>query len=92
MFEKLANGKEDETVQIGVSAFAWTAEFNDSHLELLPWIKEQGIECFEIPIRHPSRLNLSTIRNALVANDLECSLCALVPEGINPISPDASVR
>jgi D-psicose/D-tagatose/L-ribulose 3-epimerase len=40
----------------------------------------------------PGDLPSAAIRKAIEANELELSLCAILPAGINPISPDAAVR
>lgn len=79
-------------MKIGVSAFAWATRLSDLHLGLLPKIREQGLDGFEIPMFDPASLATSDIRPAFEANDLECTICAILPAGINPISPDASVR
>ncbi len=79
-------------MKIGVSAFAWTTQLNPSHLGLLPELREQGIDGFEIPMFHPAGLDVPAIRRAFEASGLECTVCAILPEGVNPISPDASVR
>jgi D-psicose/D-tagatose/L-ribulose 3-epimerase len=79
-------------MKIGISAFAWTTNFNLSHLGLLPAIREHGIDAFEIPMFDPATVAAADFRRAFEANDLECTVCAILPAGINPISPDASVR
>lgn len=79
-------------MKIGVSAFAWTAEFDPSQLDLLLKIRENGLTGFEIPMFDPAKLDVSRIRRAFEASDLDCTVCAILPDGINPISPDASVR
>lgn len=79
-------------MKIGVSAFAWTTKFGHAHIGLLPKIREHGLAGFEIPMFDPASLATSDIRGAFDANDLECTICAILPAGINPISPDASVR
>jgi D-psicose/D-tagatose/L-ribulose 3-epimerase len=79
-------------MKIGVSAFAWTTKFSHAHIGLLPKIREHGLVGLEIPMFDPASLATSDIRRAFEANDLECTICAILPEGINPISPDASVR
>jgi D-psicose/D-tagatose/L-ribulose 3-epimerase len=84
--------KEELQVKIGVSAFAWTTNFNLSHLGLLPSVREHGIEVFEFPMFDPAVVPAAYFRRAFEANDLECTVCAILPTGINPISPDASVR
>ncbi len=79
-------------MKIGVSAFAWTADFNESHLDLLSQLQDHGLVAFEIPMFDPSKLPAASIRRAMESNDLACSVCAILPAGTNPISPDAEVR
>lgn len=79
-------------MKLGVSAFAWTAQFGREHLNLIPEVAAMGFEGFEIPIFEPARLAVTEIRRAFDASGLECTVCAILPEGVNPISPDAAVR
>src|ERR1700739_4714076 len=79
-------------MKIGVSAFARTADCNESHLDLLPQFRDHGLVAFEIPMFDPGRLPAARIRRAMEAARLSCSVCAILPVGINPISPDAEVR
>lgn len=79
-------------MKIGISAFAWTSEFNEAHYKLLPEIREHGLCALEIPMFEPQRVSASSLRRAIEANDLECTVCAILPAAINPISADASVR
>jgi D-psicose/D-tagatose/L-ribulose 3-epimerase len=79
-------------MKIGVSAFAWTTRLNHRHLELIPKLREQGIEGFEIAMFHPADVPSVELRKACEANGMECTICAILPDGINPISPDAGVR
>ena len=79
-------------MKIGVSAFAWTTQLNQTHLNLFPSLRERGIEGFEIPMFDPAILNRKALRQAFEANDLECTVCAILPAGINPISADAAER
>ena len=79
-------------MKLGVSAFAWTAKFGRSHLRLVPLIKEMGFSGFEIAMFDPADLAVDDIRRAFETSDLECTVCAILPPGINPISPDAAVR
>jgi D-psicose/D-tagatose/L-ribulose 3-epimerase len=79
-------------MKIGVSAFAWTTRFTSRHLSLLPSIREHGMQCFEIGMFEPAQLPSAEIRRAFEANDLEASVCAILPAEANPISPDAAVR
>jgi D-psicose/D-tagatose/L-ribulose 3-epimerase len=79
-------------MKLGVSAFAWTAKFDRSHLRLVPLIKEMGFSGFEIAMFDPADLAVDDIRRAFETSDLECTVCAILPPGVNPISPDAAVR
>ena len=79
-------------MKIGVSAFAWTAEFRESHLEILPRLRDQGLSVFEIPMFQPEKLPVAKIRQAMNDSGLTCSVCTILPHGINPISPDSNVR
>ena len=79
-------------MKIGVSAFAWTSELKPSHTGLFPTLRAQGIEGFEIPMFDPARIDAASLRRAFAANNLECTVCAILPAGINPISPDAAIR
>jgi len=79
-------------MKIGVSAFAWTTKLNQTHIDMLPKLRERGLEGFEIPMFDPADLAAADFRRAFKANDMECTVCAILPGGINPISPDASVR
>jgi D-psicose/D-tagatose/L-ribulose 3-epimerase len=79
-------------MKIGVSAFAWTTTFTSRHLRLLPSIREHGLSSFEVGMFDPLKLPAVEIRRAFEANDVEVSLCGILPDGINPINPDAEVR
>jgi D-psicose/D-tagatose/L-ribulose 3-epimerase len=79
-------------MKIGVSAFAWTADFRESHLEILPQLREHGISSFEVPMFEPEKLPAARIRRAMEDNGLTCSVCAILPHGLNPISTDSDVR
>ena len=79
-------------MKIGVSGFAWTTRLNESHIQLFPTIREHGLEAFEVPMFDPAALAITDLRRAFEANDLGCTVCAILPEGINPISAEDSVR
>jgi D-psicose/D-tagatose/L-ribulose 3-epimerase len=79
-------------MKIGVSAFAWSAAFTTADFDLLPALREQGLRGLEVPIFDPASIAAEEIRKALEANDLECTVCAILPAGINPISADRGER
>lgn len=79
-------------MKLGVSAFAWTAAFGASHLHLVSRVREYGFDGFELPMFVPSNLPVKALRREFEANALECTICAILPAGFNPISPDAATR
>ncbi len=79
-------------MKIGISAFAWTAEFTSQHLRLLPAIKEIGLAGVEIPMFQPEKLPVTGIRRACEQSELECTVCAILPPDMNPIDEDQDNR
>lgn len=82
----------EHQMKIGISAFAWTAKFESSHLALLPTIKQVGLNGIEIPMFDPADLPIQNIREALHTNHLDCTVCAILPKPFNPISSDQDTR
>jgi D-psicose/D-tagatose/L-ribulose 3-epimerase len=79
-------------LKLGISAFAWTTEFTPAHLHLLDFARSIGFDCFEIPLFDPSKLAAKELRRGFEASGIECTVCAILPVGINPISKDAATR
>jgi len=79
-------------MKIGISAFAWTTKLSQAHIGLIPKLREHRLEGFEIPMFNPADVPAAELRRTCEANGIECTVCAILPDGINPISPDASVR
>lgn len=79
-------------MKLGISGFAWTSKFEQRHLRLANEVKRMGFDAFEVAMFDPKAVPIAEIRRAFEAADLECTVCAILPEGINPISPDAAVR
>jgi D-psicose/D-tagatose/L-ribulose 3-epimerase len=79
-------------MKIGISAFAWTTRFTSRHLALFPSLREHGLSSIEVGMFDPASLPAAEIRHAAEANDLQISVCAILPAEFNPISPDAEVR
>jgi D-psicose/D-tagatose/L-ribulose 3-epimerase len=79
-------------MKIGVSAFAWTTEFTQAHTRLFPMLREHGLDAFEVPMFDPAHLAARELRRAFETSELDCTVCAILPDGINPISPEATVR
>jgi D-psicose/D-tagatose/L-ribulose 3-epimerase len=79
-------------MKLGVNTFIWSAEFGRAQLALLPPIKEHGFDGVEVPMFDPAGFPAAEIRNAVAANDLECTVCSIIPAGRSLISDDADVR
>lgn len=79
-------------MKIGISAFAWTSCFAREHLDLLPWLESIGVDGLEVPMFEPEALPIKEIRDAFEAHDLECTVCAILPKAVNPISPNPEER
>jgi D-psicose/D-tagatose/L-ribulose 3-epimerase len=79
-------------MKIGVSAFAWTSVFAERHLNLLPTLRNAGVQALEIPMFEPFRLPARAIRRSFEDHAIAPTVCAILPAGINPISADASTR
>jgi D-psicose/D-tagatose/L-ribulose 3-epimerase len=79
-------------MKFGVNTFIWSADFNESNLDLLPEIKAGGFDGIEMPIFRPAEFPAQGIRKSLEANGLECTVCSVMLDGFNLISDDATVR
>jgi D-psicose/D-tagatose/L-ribulose 3-epimerase len=79
-------------MKLGVNTFIWSAEFGRAQLALLPRIKEHGFDGVEVPMFDPAGFPAADIRKGLAANDLECTVCSIIPDGRSLISDDADVR
>ncbi len=79
-------------MKIGVSAFAWTSRLEARHFSVLHHLREHGISAFEIPMFDPRAIEAGPLRKVLQDAGLECTVCAILPAGINPVSSDAAVR
>jgi D-psicose/D-tagatose/L-ribulose 3-epimerase len=79
-------------MKIGISAFAWTARFEQHHLSLLPAIKKMGVKGVEIPMFDPAMLPIASIRESFITLGLECTVCAILPKPFNPISSHLDTR
>lgn len=62
-------------MKYGINTFLWTASFDQSHLDLLPRIKEQDFDGVEIARFSFHDCPAAPIRRALERNGLECTFC-----------------
>ena len=81
-----------QPLKLGISGFAWTGSMEPTDVPLLAKAKELGFAAFEVPMFRPADLPIAALRAGFEANSLECTVCALLPPGVNPISPDSAIR
>jgi D-psicose/D-tagatose/L-ribulose 3-epimerase len=79
-------------IRIGVSAFAWTRNFGPGFYRVLSSLREHGLTAFEVPMFDPRQVEALQLRRIFEKQELECTVCAILPSAMNPISPDAKVR
>lgn len=79
-------------MKFAVNALIWTTEFDHRSFGLLPQLRQHGFDGFEVPVFEPAKVPADSIRRALADNELECTVCAILPAGMNPISEDPEIR
>lgn len=79
-------------MKFGVTTYIWTLEFGVPHLSLLPKIKEGGFDGVEIPLFRPQGFPAAAIRKGVESNGLECTISAVLVDGLSLISDDPEVR
>jgi D-psicose/D-tagatose/L-ribulose 3-epimerase len=55
-------------------------------------MKKIGLDGIEVPMFDPALLPISSIREAVLKHDMECTVCAILPRSCNPISPNSETR
>jgi len=86
-------GREDEErMKFGVNTFIWSEGFDRSNLPLLPRVKSWGFDGVEVPLFRAAEFAADDIRKGLEANDLECTVCSVLIDGLSLISDDGAVR
>ena len=79
-------------MRFGINSFLWTGHFGPDNFDLLPGIREHGFDGVEVSLFRPTEFEASAIRRAMAANGLECTVCSVLPKGLNVISDDPEVR
>lgn len=79
-------------MKFGVNGFIWSAEFGPADLPLLGKIKDWGFDGVELPLFQPSTFAATEIRRAVERHDLDLTICAILPNGLNLVSEDADIR
>lgn len=79
-------------MKFGVNTLIWSATFDRSNLPLLPVLKEHGFDGIEVPLYRPAGFAASAIRAGTEANGLECTVSAVLVDGLSLIAEDADGR
>jgi D-psicose/D-tagatose/L-ribulose 3-epimerase len=75
-------------MKYGINTLLWTAGFDQSHLELLPRIKENGFDGVEVARFSFADCPAAPIRRALESNGLECTFCTALTGDLSMASTD----
>jgi D-psicose/D-tagatose/L-ribulose 3-epimerase len=79
-------------MKFGVNLFIWTANFDGSHVPLLPRIKAAGFDGVEIPMYKGRDFAVADAKRGLKDSGLEVTICSILVDGLSMISDDASIR
>jgi len=79
-------------MKFGVNTLIWSATYDERVRAMLPSIKEWGFDGIEVPAFRPLELPAAQLRRDCEAHGLECTVCAIVVQGLSLISADAEVR
>jgi D-psicose/D-tagatose/L-ribulose 3-epimerase len=79
-------------MKFGINTFLWSAHFGPADFGLLPQIKANGFHGIEATLIRPGDFAAAAIRRALEENQLECTLCSVLPPELSLIAEDPSTR
>ena len=79
-------------MRFGVNTFLWSAHFGPNDFHILPEVKAHGFDGIEATLIWPKEFEASAIRRALAENDLQCTICSVLPRELSLISEEGSIR
>ena len=79
-------------MQFGVNLLLWAASFEPTHLPLLHRIRAAGFDGVEVPMYKGRDLAVAALRQGLAETQMECTICAVLVEGMSLITEDSSLR
>ncbi|MBV9938322.1 MAG: sugar phosphate isomerase/epimerase, partial [Acidobacteriaceae bacterium] len=79
-------------MKFGANTFIWADRWSNDLVPLLGKLKDGGFDGIEIPLIYPNQIKTDELRRNLEQHRLECTVCSVLPEGLNTISNDAEVR
>jgi D-psicose/D-tagatose/L-ribulose 3-epimerase len=79
-------------MKFGVNLLVWTANFDPSHLPLLPRIRAAGFDGVEVPMYKGRDFAVTALRKGLADTGMECTICSVMVDGLSVISDDMGIR
>jgi D-psicose/D-tagatose/L-ribulose 3-epimerase len=79
-------------MKFGANSFIWTDSFGAEHLQLLPRLKEAGLDGIEIGLLEPASFPAAAFRREIEKCGLECTTCSIIPKTASLIADDESLR
>jgi len=79
-------------MRFGANSLIWAESFGPEQLELLPRLKEAGLDGIEIALFDPYSFHAAPIRRVLERNELACTVCSIIPRGASLIAADQEQR
>jgi D-psicose/D-tagatose/L-ribulose 3-epimerase len=79
-------------MKFGVNLLLWTANFDPSHLPLLPRIRAAGFDGVEVPMYKGRDFAVTALRKGLADTGMECTVCSVMVDGLSMISDDVAIR
>ena len=77
-------------MKFGINTFLWSAHFGPADFHLLPAIKAHGFDGIEATLIRPEHFAAAAIRRALAENELDCTICSVLPAELSLITEDAA--
>ncbi len=79
-------------LQYGVSTWLWQSPFTTESVSLFPKIKAMGFDIVEVPLEDPDLIDVKTVKQALIDNDLRPTLCGVFGPTKDFTSDDVSLQ
>ena len=79
-------------MRYGINTFLWSGNFGPSDFHILPEVKQNGFDGVEVTLLDLAKFEAKAIRKALADCQLDCTVCAVLPNGYSLISNDEAVR
>lgn len=79
-------------MKFGANSFIWTDSFGPQHFQLLPKLKDAGLDGIEIGLLDPAAFPAAAFRKELEKWGLGCTTCSIIPKDASLISDDESLR